>query len=75
ILRFTSGLYQARYAHALALAGLTLLNGEDIVRAVEDYGSAKAMCSTAGVLDMNLRLVDSLDTGDTLDPVRELLRE
>ncbi len=74
VLRFTSGLYQARYAHALSLAGLSLLRGDDIADAVEDYRAALAMCSTRGVRENNLRLLDALDPENELRVIRELLR-
>ncbi len=73
ILRFTSGLYHARYAHALALAGLALLRADDLIPAVEDYGAALAMCATAGVIELNLNLLKTLDPDHKLDGVRSLL--
>jgi DNA-binding winged helix-turn-helix (wHTH) protein/tetratricopeptide (TPR) repeat protein len=75
VLRLTSGLYQARYAHALALAGLTLLRGDDIAEAVEDYRAALAMCSTRGVRENNLRLLESLDPHSKLVVIRNLLED
>ena len=77
LLRFTAGLYQARYAHALALAGLSLLRGDDLIPVIEDYGRAKAMCSTDGVIHANVRLlqalIDSKPHDDTLNAVHNLL--
>jgi tetratricopeptide (TPR) repeat protein/DNA-binding winged helix-turn-helix (wHTH) protein len=74
VLRFTSGLYNARYAHALALAGLSLLRDEPLTTALEDYGKAKAMCSTDGVVDQNLRLLAALDTDNQLSAILNLLK-
>lgn len=75
VLRFTPGLYQARYAHALALAGLSLLRRDDSTEAVADYRIALALCSTRGVRDNNLRLLAALDPENELHMIRDLLRQ
>ena len=73
VLKYTSGLYTARYARALALAGLAYLRGDDPEAALDEYGRAKALCSTAGVLQMQRLLVELLDDGERLASVRRLL--
>lgn len=60
LLRYEAGLYNARYARALALAGLSLLRGDDINPVLENYGAALAMCSTAGVIQNNRSLLQAL---------------
>jgi tetratricopeptide (TPR) repeat protein len=60
LLKYTSRLYTARYARALALAGLGLLRDEPLTAAIEEYQRAKAMCSTAGVIQSNANLLGAL---------------
>lgn len=60
VLQLTPGLYNARYARALSLAGLSLLRGDDIVPAIEDYGRAKSLCATDGVIQAQTRLLNIL---------------
>jgi tetratricopeptide (TPR) repeat protein len=73
LLKYSPGLYNARYARALALAGLALLRGDDLAPVLEAYGWAKALCSTEGVLQAQGRLLALLDAEEQLAPVRQLL--
>lgn len=60
LLQYSNGLYQARYARALALTGLCLLEGKPFDEAIADYHLATTLCSTAGVIDANVSLLDVL---------------
>lgn len=78
ILQSTWGLYQVRYAHALALAGLALLSRDEALRqqAIEDYESAASVCNTAGVLLRQKSLLDALclvEGGEWLAEVQAVL--
>jgi DNA-binding winged helix-turn-helix (wHTH) protein/tetratricopeptide (TPR) repeat protein len=78
ILKSTLGLYQVRYAHALALAGLSLLRQDAALRqsAIEDYETALSICNTAGVVQRQIMLLDALcqaEGGAWLESVQVVL--
>ncbi len=76
LLQHSKGLYQARYARALALAGLSLLEDGDFEKAAADYDLATTLCSTAGVIESNLKLLNALakcKSSKELDSLRQIL--
>ncbi len=75
LLRYSPGLYNTRYARALALAGLALLQNSPINAALDEYGRAKALCSAEGVLQAQGRLLALLkrDGDEQLVPVQRVL--
>ncbi|MGB1289297.1 MAG: tetratricopeptide repeat protein, partial [Aggregatilineales bacterium] len=73
LLNLTPGLYQLRYARGLAYAGLALLNHNPPIDAELELGRAQAICSAAGVLASQARLLNVLKQRDTEGVLAEIV--
>lgn len=74
LLQSTADLYTAHYTQALALAGLSLLRGEDRLKAINSYMKARTLCSTAGVLQAQRQLLGALIPSDERGDYERLFR-
>lgn len=72
LLKYSEGLYNARYARALALTGLAVLRGDPADEAIAEYDRALALCGTDGVRHVQAGLVSVLD-GEAIDTVKRVL--
>ncbi len=74
LLNLSPGLYQTRYARALALAGLASLRDDAIDPVVTAYRDAMSLCDADGVMAAQHRLLGLLD-GKQLGPVHALFTQ
>jgi tetratricopeptide (TPR) repeat protein len=78
LLKQPQGIYTARYARALAQAGLVLITNSPIDDARADYEAALGQCDAKGVVQRELRLLEELakaPNGERLEPLIALLKE
>ncbi len=71
-----AAVYRARYARALALAGLALVAGSDPALAAADYRAGREICAASGVINQadELRaLLLARPGGEALQAVRAAL--